>query len=107
MKIVIGARDVSMPHVSRKVREFGVYLCTRGDPSVEICESEMMTKIVRPRLVTKSFANTRSLPDRAERYAYAGAFVTLSSVRREEIDSTRIDIGNAPIVCPEKCQQIL
>ena len=101
MKIVIGALDARMAHVSRKIWEPGVDIYTSCDPSVEITECEMMTKIIGPRFVSESLYETCILPDCAEYWAYAFSRVAFRSGCREEIDSTGIDFGNARIICPE------
>lgn len=101
MKIVIGALDARMAHVSRKIWEPGVDIYTSGDPSVEVTECKVVTKIIGPRLVPKPLHKTRTLPDCVECYAYAAASVAFRSGCREKIDSTGIDFGNARIVCPE------
>ena len=103
MKIVVGALDTGMAHVSGKVGELRVDIDTGGDPSVEVSQSEMMTKVVGPRPVARSLPKTSFLPDSAEDRAYALASVGLRSGCREEVDSARIDLGNAPIVDPQEC----
>ena len=101
MKIVIGALEARMAHVSGKIWESGVDIDTSGDPSVEVTECEVVTKIVGPRPVSKPVRKTCILPDCAECYANAAASVAFRSGCREKVDSTRIDFGNTRIVCPE------
>ena len=107
MKVVVGALDTRMAHVSGKVWEFRGDICTRGDPSVEVSQSEMVTKVIGPRPVTKSLQKTCILPDSAEYQAYAAASVTFRSGCREEVDSAGIDFGDARVVAPEEFQKIL
>jgi len=107
VKIVVGTLDTGMAHVSGKVSDSGADIYTRGDPSVEVTESEMMTKVIGPRLVSKPVHKTCILPDCAEYYAYAATSVAFRPGCREEVDSAGIDLGYARIVGPEESQKIL
>lgn len=107
VKVVVGALDTAMAHVSGKVREFRIDIDTRGDPSIEVCQSEMMTKVVGARSVTRSLSKTGILPDSAENRAYAFASVTFRSGCWEEVDFVRIDSGNARIIALEEAEKIL
>jgi len=66
-----------------------------------------MTKVVGARSVTKSLPKTGSLPDSTEHRANALAFIEFRSGCREEVNSARIDFGNACIVDPEESEKVL
>ena len=107
VKVVVGALDTGMAHVSGKVRESRIDIDTGGDPSVKVCQSEMMTKVVGARSVARSLPKTGTLPDSLENRANAPAFVTLRPGCREEVDPVGIDSGNACIIAFEESEKIL
>lgn len=107
VEVVVGAIDTGMAHVSGKVRESRVDIDPGGDPSVEVCQSEMVTKVVGARSVARSLPKTSTLPDSLENRANAPAFVTLRPGCREEVDPVGIDSGNACIITFEESVKIL
>jgi hypothetical protein len=94
-------------HVSGKVRESRIDIDTGGDPSVDVCQSEMMAKVVGARSVARSSSKTSPFPDSLENRANAPAFITLSPSCREEVDPVGIDSGNAYIIAFEESEKIL
>jgi hypothetical protein len=107
VEVVIGALDTGMAHVSGKVRESRVDIDTGGDPSVEVCQSEMMTKVVGARSVARSLPKTGILPDSAEYWAYAAASITFRPGCREEVDPVGIDSGNSCSIAFEESEKIV
>ena len=107
VEVVVGALDTGMAHVSGKVRESRVDIDTGGDPSVEVCQSEMMTKVVGAGSVARSLAKTGTLPDSLKNRANAPSFVTLRPGCREEVDPVGIDSGNECIIAFEESEKIL